>query len=373
MKILFTRFPLESILNGGAEKQTIILMEELIKRGHVVAFAGSCAALIEMCRERKIPAIPLEIGPPPVTKWNVISFLWRKNKMRIKLQALIGQFHDLDCVVMLSMTEKLLLTDVAVKQGLKVCWVEHDRVGPWLHFNPWSWMMLRQSRKATTVVVSDVSYEIYRQLGWHPEHLQTIPNGVTVPAPTHSVKRESLTSDGLSTVKLGCVARLSPEKGVHILISAIATLAGLHLEVIGTGKDSDALKGLVRASNITDMVTFTDHEENIADFFQRIDVLILPSREHDPFGLVAAEAMMMGVPVIVTDACGISMDLTDKKDALIVEANNINALQEGIQLLMDPTMRERIGEAGQKTAMEKFPAQKMADAYEKVFTQTHVA
>ena len=64
MKILFTRFPLESAY-GGAEVQTLSLMKGLRDRGHAIAFAGSCKTLLRLCREEGFPVIELRIGPRP--------------------------------------------------------------------------------------------------------------------------------------------------------------------------------------------------------------------------------------------------------------------------------------------------------------------
>ena len=84
MHILFTRFPLESA-NGGAENQTMWLMEGLRERGHEVSFLGSCDVLLRRTKELRIKNYELRIGAPPVTKCGAISFLWRRKKMQKQL------------------------------------------------------------------------------------------------------------------------------------------------------------------------------------------------------------------------------------------------------------------------------------------------
>ena len=116
------------------------------------------------------------------------------------------------------------------------------------------------------------------------------------------------------------------------------------------------------------LLSFSD----LSLFYQSLDIFILPSRDHDPFGLVAAEAMLCGIPVIVTDACGIAGYLTDGTDALVVKADDAAALAEAISSLRDPAVRKQIAERGQKTAQEKFSLGKMVDRYENLFTvETH--
>lgn len=365
MKILFTRFPLESAIKGGAELQTVSLMKGLIERGHEVAFTGSCPALLSLCREMGIPTVEWYIGPPPVTKWHAISFFWRKRHMRQSLKKLMGAFFTdsagFDVVVMLSLTGKLLLTDIVTDLGARAIWIEHDRVGNWLRKNPWLPTLIRQSRKATTIVVSELSHRIYRKLGWHEDDLLVIPNGVDVTRLAGALSKEKPVNGDL---RIGCVARLSPEKGVDLLVEAVASLAGVHLEIVGEGREAEKLKMLTRMSNTADMVTFTPFVEQVTDVYRRIDVLVLPSRDHDPFGLAAAEAMMLGIPVIVTDQCGIASYLTNGTDAIVIPADSGSALREAIEQMQKQTLRDAIGAAGQKTAERDFSLKRMIDAYE---------
>jgi len=359
MKILFTRFPLESAY-GGAEVQTLSLMEGLLADGHSVAFAGSCRVLLEECKKRGIPAAEVHIGAPPVTKTGVLSFAWRKQAMKRTLETLLSQFTDLDAIAMLSMSEKLLLTDVAAAKNVKVVWIEHDTVGRWLTKNPWLSALLEQSKKAVTVCVSELSKKIYVDMGWDESKTIAIPNGVKeipVAAPAHDT----------AALHLVCVARLSPEKGVDVLLHAVKHLDRVTLDVIGEGKDGHALKSLARVLDLQGRVRFLGRMTDVAAMYPSYDALVLPSREHDPFGLVAAEAMMAGLPVIVTDACGIAGYLTDKKDALIAKADDSGALMQAILILHDKEMKERIGIAGSKTARERFSEQRMIDEYENIF------
>lgn len=370
MRILFTRFPLESTL-GGAEIQTLSLMEGLIARGHAVAFAGSCPVLLAECRKRNIPVAQVQIGPPPVTKWAAISFAWRKQGMKQKLRELLNSFGKLDVIVMLSLSEKLLLTDIAADAGVKVLWVEHDRVGRWLSKNPWLPMLLKQSMYATTVTVSDLSKKIYVKLGWNAKKVIAIPNGVDVatghrPPASRGWRQEA----GGSILRLGCIARLSYEKGVDVLIEAMAgTPDSTTLEIIGTGREKQTLKALAHRMHLDDRVTFTAREPDISSAFARWDALVLPSRDNDPFGMVAAEAMLAGLPVIVTDQCGIADYLEDGKDALIVKANAVSVLTDAIKRCQISDLRSQLAKQGRKTAEKKFTVERMVEEYEKVMTQ----
>ncbi len=359
-----------------------------MERGHAVAFAGSCPVLLAECRKRKIPVVELEIGKPPVTKWGAISFLWRKAFMRRKLRELLESFGSgnggmeeqktrvankatsklmfshLDVLIMLSVSEKLLLTDVAADAGTKVLWVEHDRIGRWLTKNPWLPLLLKQSKKAMTVTVSELSRKMYLELGWNVKRVVAIANGVTLKSDIG--KRKSVNGK----LRLGCIARLSYEKGVDVLIDAMAkTNADVTLEIVGTGREEGVLQQLSNNLGVDDRITFTTREPNVIAAYNRFDALVLPSRDNDPFGMVAAEAMLAGIPVIVTDECGIAGYLEDGKDALIVKANSPGALADAIHRYRMTDFRSQIAVQGQKTAKEKFSIKTMVQKYEDVLTK----
>ncbi len=356
------RFPLESA-HGGAEVQTLSLMRGLRDRGHDVAFLGSCPVLLSLCRDAGIAATELEIGQPPVSKKLAVSFLWRQWKMRKTLIDALEHAGEPDAIVMLSMSEKLLLTEHAEERGARVLWVEHDRIGRWLAWNPWRPMLRKASRHATTVCVSELSRSICIGLGWPANRTVAIPNGID--ADRFPVQKRAA-SPGM--LRIGCVARLTRDKGVDVLIRAVKDVPGTTLTIIGAGPRARHLQKMIMETGCAPRITLRAREENLGDFYQQIDLLVLPSREHDPFGLVAAEAMAVGTPVIVTDACGIAGYL-QKNEAIVTRANSVRALKRAIEQCMDPAMRERMAAKGKEVARGRFSLDAMVNAYDQLLAR----
>ncbi len=290
---------------------------------------------------------------------------------KLLIEALETRNPQPETIIMLSLSEKLLLTETAVAKGIKVFWVEHDRVGAWLRKNPWLPRLRRLSKTVTTVCVSKLSKNIYVDLGWDPGKIVVIPNGVELTrsagAPLPSPPPVGGEGGSPSVLRLGCVARLSPEKGVDLLIKAVADLDDVSLTIIGTGPEQSFLQQLINQPT-NQPVNLIPRVADLSSFYRSIDVLILPSRDNDPFGLVIAEAMACGTPVVVTDQCGIAGYLKDGTDAVIVEAGSVGALKQGIARMQNPDLRKRLSEAGKITASEKFSVETMIANYERLLT-----
>ncbi len=291
---------------------------------------------------------------------------------------------------MLSLTEKLLLTEWAVAQGIRVFWIEHDRVGRWLRWNPWLPRLRRLSRLATTIVVSDLSKRIYvKELGFGPEHIVVIPNGIDTKrflrgimvrrAHHDTAQRVTLSSSKCDTLHIGTIARLSPEKGVDLLIGAIKDLPNVHLTIVGTGREKEHLQQLAQrtmsnpstraelgAGHSEQRITFIPSVPDVAAFYHSLDLFVLPSRDHDPCPLAPMEAMACGTPVIMTDACGTAEYVENGKEAIVVPAGSSGAIREAIERATSNEQRAKLSRYGMEAAKEKFSLERMVGKYEKL-------
>lgn len=363
MRILFTRFPYESAY-GGAEVQTLALMQGLIARGHAVAFLGSCEVLLELCKKANIPHAELDIGKPPVSKWMALSFPFRKQEMFSKLRHALDGFHELDAVCMLSLSEKILLTDDLTSQGIRTLWIEHDRPGRWLSQNPWLKSLLSSAERATTITVSEQGKRWYIDAGWPEQRLVAVPNGV--PTTQRAARKKRTAEDPLH---VGTMCRLSEDKGVDVLLRAVAKDPNMHVTIVGRGKEKQHLLRLIEDLDIQERAVIVDWIEERMSFLSSIDAFVLPSRMHDPFGIAASEAMMAGVPTIVTSVCGIADYLQAGDHALVVEPDSVSSLTEALQQLRDPDFAEILAESGKQHAEDVFSLDAMVERYENILTQ----
>lgn len=363
MHILFTRFPLEAAY-GGAEVQTLALMRELKSRGHTVSFLGSCPVLQSEAPKVGCSVLALDIGKPPVTKGGAVSFLWRRMGMARALREAYNTLPHVDAVCMLSMSEKLLLTPHIGEA--KALWIEHDRVGRWLQRNPWLPSLRKASARATVVCVSALSRDVYVRLGFDANRVVAIPNGIDA----GRLGSGAITADPPPPLRVGCVSRLSEEKGVDVLLHAIRAIPEATLDVVGVGPQGPYLAYLAQElagiECATGRIRMLGRIKDLGAFYRSLHVLVLPSIDHDPFGLVAGEAMTLGIPVVVTDQCGIASHVQDGVHALVIPAGSASALEQALNTLRDPQRRSLLASTGMEHAKRAFSLGAMTDAYEQL-------
>ncbi|GAB3603028.1 glycosyltransferase [Microbacterium aureliae] len=136
-----------------------------------------------------------------------------------------------------------------------------------------------------------------------PGRARVIPLGVDVsPRLAESPRRTS------PHITAGFAGRLVPEKGVAVLLEAVAREPRLRARIAGSGPSADELHRTAERRGIAERVEFLGplHPNALPDFYRSVDVLAVPSiataRWTEQFGRVAVEAMACGTPVVASDA-----------------------------------------------------------------------
>lgn len=159
-----------------------------------------------------------------------------------------------------------------------------------------------------------------------------------------------------------CIASLTPRKGHLVLIDALSRLRDLdwHLTCVGTcERDPAAARAVVAAiaqHGLEDRIEMVGEqsEADLGSFYDRADLFVLASY-HEGYGMVLAEALASGLPIISTTA-GAIPDTVPKTAALLVPPGDAAALGETIRLVLsDPALRGRLA-AGARAARADLPS-----------------
>jgi len=124
-------------------------------------------------------------------------------------------------------------------------------------------------------------------------------------------------------LRIGFLGRLDPKKNLNVLIQAMPLVSEDVTLVVGGDGHADFRRGLLEEAarlgvhNRIEWRGFVDASEKDA-FFESIDVLVMPSA-YESFGIVAAEAMLRGVPAIVSPRTGVAALIEQHGGGLIVE------------------------------------------------------
>ncbi len=172
---------------------------------------------------------------------------------------------------------------------------------------------------------------------------------------------------------VGYVGRLVEEKGVSLLLDALAGLDGdWQLKILGGGPMLEALQAQATSLQIADRVHFDGQlpSTQIPPYYHDLDVLILPSLTRDnwkeQFGRVLVEAMASGVPVIGSDSGAIPSVIGDS--GVIVPEGNKTALCDAIRRVReDSSHREMLISKGLTRFREQFTHDGIATSTVKIY------
>jgi phosphatidylinositol alpha-mannosyltransferase len=153
------------------------------------------------------------------------------------------------------------------------------------------------------------------------------------------------------------IGRLEPRKGVLLLIKAFAQVRKNHsaarLLVCGNGEQAEAARALATRLGVAEAVTFTGalDEAGKNRLYAEADVFCAPSPYGESYGLVLAEAMAAGLPVVAAANSGYRTVLTGPGEAGLVEPGSATALAAGLDaLLRSPDRRDALSRWGREEA-----------------------
>jgi len=217
----------------------------------------------------------------------------------------------------------------------KVPFLVTEHTGPFSTISAVSWK-LRWARRilekaAHVLVVSQHLADEMHQAGIQPKSCIVTGNPV-------DTQLFSLIESQTSTMLF--LSRLDEFKGGLRTLKAFhkiqANHPDWHLRIVGSGEEESVIQSYLEENQLGEKVVFTPaiSKPEIAPLFQdeQPAFLIFPSR-HESFGLVAAEALSSGIPVLGTDRTG-PVDFLDEKNSICVNPDSIPEISAAMEKMM---------------------------------------
>jgi glycosyltransferase involved in cell wall biosynthesis len=153
-------------------------------------------------------------------------------------------------------------------------------------------------------------------------------------SPTSSTDRQGILFAG----------RLEDYKGIDLVLQAVEAFPKTKFFIAGTGpREADVREAQLKLDNLEYLGFLSSHE--LWAKMAKVELVIVPSRWAEPYGLVAIEAMACGTPVLVSDAGGLPEKVKDGVNGIIFKAGDIQDLNSKLKtILKHPKDLERMGQ-----------------------------
>lgn len=222
-----------------------------------------------------------------------------------------------------------------------------------------------------TVAVSKPVYDFLIKQGFEKNKIVIIPNGVS----GEFLETKTLSKPPELPPIIGTVASLNEVKNYRNIILAIAKVKKLKpslsfgYQIVGEGPEKTRLVNLVKNKKLENVVHFAGRVGSVPERMQHFSIYLNASKS-ETFGLAVAEAMAMGIPVIVSQIPALQY-VVGKNAGLYIDPRSNDKIADAIiRLLTDKTLRAELGQAGRKRIEEEFSEEKMVSRisglYEKI-------
>lgn len=170
---------------------------------------------------------------------------------------------------------------------------------------------------------------------------------------------------------VGWVGRMTAVKRTELVVLTLKELVArgvdAHLVLVGDGPDRDRLEQYAHELGVMKRCLFLGYQEDVARFYDAIDVVLLPSvNEGTPVSVI--EALAAGRPAVATRVGGVPDVVRDGVDGFLVDSADPSDLAERLaELAADPDERVRMGTSGRERVLARYAVERLVDDIDELY------
>ena len=222
------------------------------------------------------------------------------------------------------------------------------------------------------VITDKLEAEAKKYLPLPSNKIKKLTYGIDIPSSTVIDKEIFFSKHGLNEniPTIGIFSRIEEQKGQHLVLDAINQYTNsIQLCIIGHAMDNEYKNRLLKDATDYDLINnlrFIDFVDSPMSYMPCFDIIILPTYE-ETFGLIVAEAMLMKVAVIGSNAGGVPEIISNRENGLLFETKNSKDLSEKINILLnDSDLRNKLILNGYDYANNQYAYEAHFDKLEKM-------
>lgn len=361
MRILFVITGLDA---GGTEHQLLILARGLKRRGHSVRVCS--LGMDEGILRAKFLEAGIPVSEYPARRfldWGAL--LWLRREMEVSRPEIVQTFlFQADFLGLVAAT--------AARVPIRIASVRSSDV--WKR--PYHWLVSHMVGRLSSCIVSNTATgakNAAAKARLNCKKHEVIPNAWA------SDLKGTFNSQkvGMSAAfNIMTVGRIDSDKNLGVLLQACSMLqtrssplqtGPIVLHIVGTGPEEPGLRRLAHDLGISKATRFYGYRADVPELLARADCFVLPSL-CEGMSNALIEAMAPGLPVIVSDMPGNREIVTADVNGLVFDPYRADELADRIvQLMDDPPLRQRIGEAARQWVQENCAEDIFLDRHEALY------
>lgn len=218
------------------------------------------------------------------------------------------------------------------------------------------------------ICVSKASVGDLKERGIKKIPIRVIHNGVNLKKFANA-KHNLPTKDG--ELCLGFISRLSPQKGLPILLDAMKLLSAenkkIKLLIAGDGELKEYVKVYIQKNHLKNQVKLIGFQKDISKILKRIDAIVLPSY-YECLPMIILEAGSAGIPAIASKVNGVPEEIKNNINGFLFSKGSTEQLVKCInKYFANKELLVNHGHNAEEIVHKKFSQDKMIEEYEKTF------